>query len=587
MNPQMQSQLDPNEEVTLTNKDTKEVRRVKRSELGQYGLPPNYQSQADIYAKSIQSGKTDVNSVPESFRGGALANLNSSGYKPLNQKELDRQQSKEQLKQNAKQVISILDAGKKGKLSGKAYEDAINAVGANFAASKAFSEGGKSLTGTELSILQGSNPTIEQRQANLIQKAMGIVPAQSGKVLDDEATLRRKMLIALNIDDPKAVEKLSSAEAFKTPPPPNNGIREVNAASKNALPEIASNIIPDAKRVLQGLPSIAETAVNVNNPYKMVTDPTYNLRVAGDMGKSVLRTATDPAYNRKHPVEAGLNVASAVGGLSEVAKANAGIPVESGVPAEEAAAAASAGETALPGIGSKMRASARSIEQPASVFGASREARINNTLDKRGFTGPAAEQYKKLEPDIKSLSDDITKELDANPKQVSIDEIRSDLTKNLEDQLLTKQITNKQARTEISGYIRDLYKTSSGKELADTISTQDLFQLKKKINKQYQGVAKKLESHTPLSPREQVVYAARQTVDDIIATKHPKVKEMTLMQSDLYDAAPSLEKARKARGPGMYFFGARMGIPGSVMQSASDLAGRGVQALGGSLPTIQ
>ncbi len=74
--------MDPNQLVTITNNKTKAVKRVKRAELPDYGLPIDYQSQADIYAEGIKKGNgVTLDKVPEAYRGGAQQVLNESNYK--------------------------------------------------------------------------------------------------------------------------------------------------------------------------------------------------------------------------------------------------------------------------------------------------------------------------------------------------------------------------------------------------------------------------------------------------------------------------------------------------------------------------
>lgn len=72
--------MNPNDTVTITNSKTKAVKRVKRSELPNYGLPVDYQSQADVYAEAVKSGQLTIDKIPESHRGGAQMALNESGY---------------------------------------------------------------------------------------------------------------------------------------------------------------------------------------------------------------------------------------------------------------------------------------------------------------------------------------------------------------------------------------------------------------------------------------------------------------------------------------------------------------------------
>lgn len=87
------SGLNPNELVTITNKKTNQVKRVKRTDLPTYGLPLDYQSQADIYAKATQEGVTDITNIPDDYRGGAVAALSGTGFKPQTDAERAKKNS--------------------------------------------------------------------------------------------------------------------------------------------------------------------------------------------------------------------------------------------------------------------------------------------------------------------------------------------------------------------------------------------------------------------------------------------------------------------------------------------------------------
>ena len=139
-------QYDPNEDVTLVgNKGT--VKVVKRKDLGQYDLPPDYISQADTYAKSVKDGVADIGSIPESYRAGALQTLNRQGYTPQSKGEFERKQKADEAKKEvvdrAKAVLDVIDQGKTGKLKGDKYKDTLNAAVSNYVSGKAFGEGGK------------------------------------------------------------------------------------------------------------------------------------------------------------------------------------------------------------------------------------------------------------------------------------------------------------------------------------------------------------------------------------------------------------------------------------------------------------
>ena len=229
-------------------------------------------------------------------------------------------------------------------------------------------------------------------------------------------------------------------------------------------------------------------------------------------------------------------------------------------------------------LGDKARGGVSKIRVKPSVYGASKEAQISNTLDDLGITGTAEQKYAQLQPKMGELSDSIYAELSNKPKVIPIDSIRKDFLANLQDQMMSKSINSKVAQKEVNGYIQDLYNAGikEGK-IPDNISTPDLFKLKQMVNRQYQGVAKKLESQTPLNDREQVIYVARKTLDDIISTAHPEIKRLTVQQSNLYDAADSLARQRDVT-PTLRVAGTT--VPTGAVQKVQDTAGRVIQNTG-------
>lgn len=207
-------------------------------------------------------------------------------------------------------------------------------------------------------------------------------------------------------------------------------------------------------------------------------------------------------------------------------------------------------------------AEASSIKSPVrvtlkpSVYGAGHEAEVQKTVDTEVPGNTAIEKYNNLEPTMSKLGDQIQTELDNNPKQVKLSQIKNDYMDNLKDQLRTGNLTSASAQKEIDGYLNDLTSHSNQQNIPKgqveqtvtqpaSISTSDLFKLKQKVNQDYQGVATKIERGTPLTDREKVISAGRKTLDDTIASEHPKIKQATIKQSHLYDAADSIFKARE------------------------------------------
>jgi hypothetical protein len=87
MNPTGTPQANATELVTITNAKTGAVKRVKRSDLPTYGLPADYQSPADAFAKGIQTGNITIDQVPAGNRAGVQTILSDSGYQPKDTKK--------------------------------------------------------------------------------------------------------------------------------------------------------------------------------------------------------------------------------------------------------------------------------------------------------------------------------------------------------------------------------------------------------------------------------------------------------------------------------------------------------------------
>lgn len=235
-------------------------------------------------------------------------------------------------------------------------------------------------------------------------------------------------------------------------------------------------------------------------------------------------------------------------------------------------------------MGGAIRQGVRDIDVGPSVYGPGREARINQTMNNLNIKGSPAQQYSQLEPRMAQLSDEIFKELVTEPKSVSIDDIVDDFDKNLNSEGIyrTGQLTRDAAQKEARQYIQDVYNSAKGGQdvVPSKIDTPDLFELKKSVNQDYKGVKKKIDNGTPLTDKDKVIAVARQTLDDIIASKHPSVKEKTLMQSDLYDAAESLHKKRGKASSLKLPFGIDIPVPQTVAGGGQDAIGRLLQRVG-------
>ncbi len=233
-------------------------------------------------------------------------------------------------------------------------------------------------------------------------------------------------------------------------------------------------------------------------------------------------------------------------------------------------------------LGTAVRSGQRKIHAPASIYGAKNEKAINTTLDKLGISGTPQQQYEQLLPTMDKLGSQIDSKLAAGAKDYSIDAVKKDFMTNVQHNLRTSDINKKQTQEIINKYIDDISNVS-GLQLGDKTNTRDLSTLKQFVNEDYKKIADKIDRGVSLTPQEEVISQARKTLDDIIGNLNPEVKNLTLQQSHLFDAARSLSPAR-FNPPTLRAGG--FSIPSAVSQPVTDMAGRGLQGAGQKLQNL-
>ena len=192
----------------------------------------------------------------------------------------------------------------------------------------------------------------------------------------------------------------------------------------------------------------------------------------------------------------------------------------------------------------KLAQGTRQIKQPASVFGAGKEKAIETTLNKYKFSGPAQKQYEMLEPTLTKIENEIQTFITANPTlSVPKEQIKKAFLDNMKVSL-TRDMTNKQAITEVDSFLTDLLKASGGTGKFTNIPLSKLRVLKKLVNEVYDPVNRKKVMGGVLTPRERVIDAAWDSLDDAVKTVSPEVKALLTDESNLYKAAGSLSSAR-------------------------------------------
>ncbi len=228
-------------------------------------------------------------------------------------------------------------------------------------------------------------------------------------------------------------------------------------------------------------------------------------------------------------------------GAVEAGRAAKGIRV-----AEEAAQAGGVlgkAENVLRSGAKGIEQSTRQIRLPASVYGAGKEEAINATLDRLGFKGNASAQYKQLAPAMAKVEERIGQVAKANPNiRVNVNEIKTSFLNNLDSQLRTGELDVPTAQKEVTKYIGDLVKKAGSKD--GELNLQQLRDVKKLVNKDYDLIAAKVEKGLPLTPQQKVAQVAWESLDGAVTKASPELKSLLTEQSHLYSAAPSLKAAR-------------------------------------------
>lgn len=572
------------------NKKVQEA-RLKAIQAGYKPAEVDEYIQVNQAAAGIASGKSSLtlDDLPQDQRAQVDIALQAMGYTPESLKEKESKKGKEKISTNAKNVLDLIQRKQKGEKI-EDYDTQLAFLTSEYN-TKGFQEGGKALTAPERGILSGSMVALEDRVPTLFDKIKsqftGYTAPTKSRVSDSEEVIRTKMVKALEASDPELAKQYKNSskkeqkgiidgilaynEKLNTPE------KQKQVADNRARGmETLQNIVPDAinigKNLVGAAPTIGKTLLGeaknqAGLGFNMPTEDTQNMIEGGirGAGESYKRTFTDPEYNREHPTEALLNLLPFLGGMKGVNGVRgagtiddvARTPIDDAakLPVDDAVRNTSTLDKVTPALvdvleqgknkmnqtGTNLRSKVRDIEEPAGIYGATREKQINATMNELGIGGSPEAQYEKLLPEVQKLSSKIEKEIINDPAEFNMDDIVKQFKVNAKKELRTEGFNNKTVQKEVKGYIQDVY----GERIGDTISAGDLFSLKKELNKDYGTVARKRKNNVPLTDREKVVFIARQTVDDLITERYPKVKKATLQQSDLYDAADSLAKRRK------------------------------------------
>lgn len=228
--------------------------------------------------------------------------------------------------------------------------------------------------------------------------------------------------------------------------------------------------------------------------------------------------------------------------------------------------------------GDAFKEDVRHIRVKPSIYGASKEKAINKTLNELGISGTPDKQYEQLLPAMEELSNRIDEALSKKPGSVNSKELVDKFYTKLKSVLRTSDLNKKQVQNVINEYVNDLYSAASGgKEIAGDITNAELLRLKQIAFEDYGRAFAKQQAGQNLTPKEEVAMKAWSVIDEALAKLNPEVKKMTVMQSQLYQAAPSLQSARNTVSTTRAF---GTTIPAGVKNAAVDKAGNMLKTAG-------
>jgi hypothetical protein len=216
----------------------------------------------------------------------------------------------------------------------------------------------------------------------------------------------------------------------------------------------------------------------------------------------------------------------------------------------------------------------------SSMSGARREKEVVEVLKKYGIKGTPQKRYEMLEPTVEKISGQVDSALSKNPKQVTLTEVEEVFNKKIAEAVKQGDLTLPEAQQAFREYFGNVAQVDPALFQNGVSDTQRLFSLKKDVQAATSQVAaamKKAENKATLTPTQKSMKAIRDSLDEVITIANPEVKELTVDQSKLYEAAVSLGIQRKTV-PTQRILG--ITVPKSPVSNAIDKVGAGAELVG-------
>ena len=228
-------------------------------------------------------------------------------------------------------------------------------------------------------------------------------------------------------------------------------------------------------------------------------------------------------------------------------------------------------------MGRELQASARGSRRAGTT--PSMRNKANAMWNKYFKSGSASSQWDQTDDVLRQLSDDIDDVLKVTKSSASKTKVVNNVGKLAKD---SKYYTPETPL--IDKEIARLLKKMSGSTKSKNIDAKQIFAFKKWLNSQYGPAAKKIAANKTLTARDAAIASVRDVLDDEIIKVAPKVKDLTITQSLVYQLRDDVgKKADKLIGFPLLQNLVNFNKPVTAAQS---MIGRGMEKSAGVLGNI-
>jgi len=214
---------------------------------------------------------------------------------------------------------------------------------------------------------------------------------------------------------------------------------------------------------------------------------------------------------------------------------------------------------------------------PKDPFGAEKEAKIVEGLNKMGIKGSASQQREQIPGKMRELTNKIMGIFKSKNPSTKITTVTDKIDEALNNLInYDPSISGyESARDKLTNQI--ISQANKGKT-GLTISAKGIYTAKQNLGKQ---LTRAFGKKGPLTPQEEVGMAIWGVLDDLLPSG---AKELSRQQSILYQASPGLYANVGKGGIKLPFLGNKIG--GEMIQKGKDMTGRILEGVGGGIESL-